>query len=92
MGWIVLVLITKGTTKTWGTGLLETLWKVVEALIDTRLRANIHMYVVLHRLGYGIGTRTDIMELNLAQDVASIYQPPLFLVFLDLRKAYGTVD
>ena len=28
----------------------------------------------------------------LAQELASIYHNPLFLVFLDLRKAYNTVD
>ena len=32
------------------------------------------------------------MELNIAQDIASIYQDPLFLVFLYLTKAYDTVD
>ena len=35
LGWTVLVLISKGTTYTRDIGLLETLWKVVEALIDT---------------------------------------------------------
>ena len=32
------------------------------------------------------------MEFNLAQELASIYQDLLFLVFLELRKAYDTVD
>ena len=32
------------------------------------------------------------MELKLAQDLSRVYQDPLFLVFLDLRKAYDTVD
>ena len=32
------------------------------------------------------------MELNLAQEIASIYQSPLFLVFLNPRKAYNTMD
>ena len=31
------------------------------------------------------------MELNLTQELASIYQSSLFLVFLYLRKAYDTV-
>ena len=43
----VLVLIPKGTTDTWGIGLLETLWKVVEALIETRIRASLHLHDVL---------------------------------------------
>ena len=37
LGWTVMVLITKGPTKTQIIELLETLWKVVEALIDTRI-------------------------------------------------------
>ena len=41
LGWTVLVLITKGTTDTTGIRLLDTLWKVVEALIDTCLRASL---------------------------------------------------
>ena len=32
------------------------------------------------------------MELNLSQELARIYQDLLFLVILDLRKAYDTVD
>ena len=32
------------------------------------------------------------MKLKLAQDLTSIDQDPLLLVFLDLRKAYDTVD
>ena len=33
-----------------------------------------------------------IKELNLAQELSRIDQDPLFLVFLDLRKAYVTVE
>ena len=32
------------------------------------------------------------MELNLTQELASMDQDPLFLLFLDLRKAYDTVN
>ena len=38
LGWTGLGLITKGNTYTLGIGLLETLWKVVEALINTCCR------------------------------------------------------
>ena len=36
--WTAFVLIPKGTTYAQGIGLLDTLWKVVEAIIDTCLR------------------------------------------------------
>ena len=91
LGWTVMVLIPKGTTDTRGIGLLETLWKVVEALIDTRLRTILQLNGVLNGFRARRGAGTAIMELNLAQELASIDQDPLLLVFLDLRKAYDTV-
>ena len=33
-----------------------------------------------------------ILELNLSQELDIMDQDPLFLVFLDLRKAYATVE
>ena len=32
------------------------------------------------------------MEIKLSQELACVYQDPLSLVFLGLRKAYDTVD
>ena len=61
-------------------------------LIDTCLFAILQMHNVLHRFRARRGTGTAIMELKLAQDLVSIYQDPLFLVFLDFRKASDTVD
>ena len=34
----------------------------------------------------------DTMELNMTQELATIYQEPFLLVFTDLRKEYGTLD
>ena len=33
-----------------------------------------------------------ILELRMPQELDSIYQVPLFLVFLNLKKSYDTVD
>ena len=92
LGWTILVLIPKGTTDTIGIGMLETLWKVVEALIDTCLRASLQMNNILHGFRKGRGMGTAIMELKIAHDLARIDQELIFLVFLDLRKAYDTMD
>ena len=91
LGWTLLFLIPKGTTNKWVIGLLETLWKVVEALTDNFLRASLQLYNILHGFRSGRGIWTAIMDLKLAQELASIDQDLLFLVFLDLRKGYDTV-
>ena len=77
MRWTILVLIPKGTNDKRGISLLETLWKVVEELIDTRLRASLHMHSVLRGFRAGRGTGTAIMELKLAQELDSIDQDPM---------------
>ena len=92
LGWTFLVIIKNRTSHTRGIGLLDTLWKVLKALIDTRLRSSLHIYDVLHGFRARRGTETDIMELNIVQDIGSIDQEPLFLVFLDLRKSNDTLD
>ena len=60
--------------------------------LNTRLRASLHMHDIIHGFRVVRGTVAAIMELKLAQDLARIYQDTLLLVFLDLRKAYDTVD
>ena len=91
MGWKVLVLIPKGNTDTRGIGLLEFLWKVVEAIIDTHLRASVRLHDILHDFRIGKGTGKVILDLKLAQKLANVDHDPLFLVFLYLHKAYDTV-
>ena len=76
LGWTILVLIPKGTTNTRGIELLETLWKVVEALIDTSILASLQLHDFLHRFRAGIGTCTAIILLKLSQKLASIEQDP----------------
>ena len=92
MGWTVLVLIPKGTTDTRFVGLPETLWKMIKALIDTRLRPSLQFHYILHGFRSRREARTDIIELKLTQDLAIVHQDPLFLVFFDLQKAYDTVN
>ena len=65
---------------------------MVEALIDTRLRDSLQFHDVLHKLRSGRGTGMAIMELKLIQELASVDHGPHFMEFLDLEKAYNTVD
>ena len=92
MGYTVMVMIPKVNVDTQGIRLIEVVWKVVDAVVDTRIKAEVQFHGVLHRSCPGRGTGTSIMELKLAQDLASVYQGPLFLVFLYLWKAYGKLE
>ena len=74
LGWTILVLIPKRNTYTQGISLLDTLWKVVEAIIDIRLQTSIQFHDVVDRLRAERGTGTAAMELKLAQDIASVNQ------------------
>ena len=92
MGWMILVLITKGNTNTRSIGPLVSLWKVVKTIINTRLRKNVRLHNVLQGFRAGKETRKAILELKLVQELDSVDQGPPFLIFLYLRKAYETVD
>ena len=83
-----MVRIPKGNEDTLGVGLIEVVWKVLEAVIDIRIKTVVQFHDVLHGFCGGRGMGTTIMELKLAQELASVDQDPLFLVFFNLRKAY----
>ena len=93
ISWTTLVLITKGNADTRGEGVIEILWKLVEAIIDTRINILVMFHDTLHVFCASRGTGTDIVDLNMAQDLTSIFRDPLslvFLVFLYLRTSYDT--
>ena len=92
LGLTVLIPIPKGITDTRGIGLLETIWKVVEALIHTHLRASLQFHDVLHGFQDGRWTGTSTMYLKLAQEIPSIDHNPLLLVFLELQNNYETME
>ena len=64
--------------------MLETLWKVVETIIYTCLKAFINFHYVLHGFRAVRGMGKAILDLKPAQDLVSIDQDPLFLVLIDL--------
>ena len=90
--WTLLVLIPKRKTDTQIIDLLELLRKVVEAIIEIRLRVNVLLHKVLHGFCAGRGTGTEILKPKLAMELDSLDQDPLFLVLIELQKAHNTVD
>ena len=91
MSWTIFVLTPKGKADTREIGMIEILWKVVESIIKTNIKTVVTFHDVLHGFRIRRGTGTAIMENNMAQDLSSIDQDPLFLVFLYLRKAYDNL-
>lgn len=86
--WSLLALLPKPDGSMRGVGLIEVIWKLTEAIIDTRVKECIKFHDMLHGFTTTRGTNTAILEAKLQQEYANISQIPLFQVYLDLRKAY----
>ena len=52
--------------------LLEVIWKVAEVAIDNRIKTVVQFHDVLHVFCEGRGTGTAIMDIKLAQGLASV--------------------
>ena len=87
-----LVKIPRVNADTGGLCMLEVLWKMVEAVIDTQIRTVVQFHNVLHGFCACRERGAAIMELKLAQELVSVDQYPLFLVFLYLSKAHENLD
>ena len=87
-----MLIIPKFNANTLGIGLLDVLWKVIEAIIDTHIKKAVTFHYILHGFCSGRVMGTAIMDLNLAKYLACVYQDPLLLVFLYLRKLYDNLD
>ena len=88
----IVVLIPKGNSGDFrGIGLLEVIWKVLEHVIDARLKC-VPLHDALHGFRPGHSCGTGIMEVKLAQQLASLEQSLFFGIFLDLKKAYDAMD
>ena len=92
MSCTVLVLLTKGNADTWGIELIEVLWNVVDGIIETRIKTVVTFHDILNGFCACRGKGMAIADINMAQEIASIKQDPLFLVFLDLWKYYNTLE
>lgn len=90
--WTLLALLPKPDGGVRGIGLLEVTWKLCEAIIDTRVKQVVKLHDCIHGFTAHRGTGTAIIEAKLQQELASIRSQPLFQVFLDLKKAYDTLD
>ena len=89
----VLVIIPKddkGGTR--GIGLLETIHKLVSQVINLRMAKSINFCEEVHGFCRKRGTHTAIGETKISMQIAACKSDTIFQVFLDLRKAYDSID
>jgi hypothetical protein len=92
MTWSILVLIPKASGLTRGIGLLEVMWKVCSTIINKRLQQSITFHNSLHMFHTEHGTGTASLDAKLQMQLSHIRGIPLYQIFLDLSKAYDTMD
>ena len=86
------VLIFKGKKDYRGIGLVEVMWKVMAAILNRRFTASIAYHDFLHGFRAGHGTGTATLEAKLLHQLAALREEVLYVIFLDLHKAYGALD
>ncbi len=87
------VLIPKNdVTQFRGIGLLKVLWKLISGTINQRFVDNIIYQDGIHGLRAKRGTGTATLEAKLLMQMAACTDSTLYQVFLDLTKAYDTLD
>ena len=62
---IILVLIPKWNSDTWGVCFPEVLWKVSEAIINTRVKTSVKLLEILHRFCANLVTGMAIMDVKM---------------------------
>ena len=90
--WHAVVLIPKGKRDYRRIGLVEVMWKVVAAILDRRLTASIAYHDFLHIFQAGRSTGTATLKAKLLHNLASLREEVLYVIFLDLHKAYEALD
>ena len=68
------------------------MWKVVAAILHSRLTASITYHDFLHIFRAGCGTGNATLEAKMLQQLAALREEVLYVIFLDLHKAYEALD
>ena len=74
-----------------GIRLMEVMWKVVATILNRRFTASITYHDFLHGFRAGRGTGTATLEAKLFQQLAALKDEVLYVIFLDLHKAYDAL-
>ena len=90
--WQTMFLVPKGKGGYRDIGLVEVMWKVVEAILNIRITASITFHDFLRGFWSGRGTGTATLEAKLIQQLAAMKEEVLYVIFLYLKKAHVTLD
>ena len=90
--WQTVVMIPKGKGDFRGIELVEVTLKVVAVILHRRLTTGIQLHDGLHGFQEGCGTGTATLETKLLQQLAAMREKVLYVIFLDLTKAYDALD
>ena len=90
--WQAVILMPKGKTDYRGIGLVEVMWKVVAEILNLRFTASITYHDFLHGFPADRGTGTATLEAKLLQQLAALREEVLYVIFLDLHKAYDALE
>ena len=61
-------------------------------ILHCRLTTGLKLHDALHGFREGRGTGTATLEANLLQQLAAMREKVLYVIFLDLTKAYDALD
>ena len=89
----ILVIIPKDDRRgVCGIRLLETIHKLISQVINLRMAASIRFLDKLHGFRRNRGTYTAIREAKLCMQMATCRSETLYQIYLDMRKAYDSID
>ena len=71
---------------------MEVMWKVVAVILNCRFTSSITFHNVLRGFRAGRGTGTATLEVKLIQQLAAMREEVLYVIFLDLTKAYDALE
>ena len=75
-----------------GIGLLETIHKLISQVINLRMAAAVDFCEEVHGFRKKRGTHTAIGEAKIRMQIATCKSDSLYQIFLDLRKAYDSIN
>ena len=71
---------------------MEVMWKVVADILNRRQTSYIAFNNFLHCFRESCSTGTTTLEAKLLQQLAALREEVLYVIFLDLHKAYDALE